>query len=118
MLGLLAVQVATGLIADDEIATTGPLNKFVSSATGLALTSWHKNWGRWLIVALVTLHVLAVLFYLIGRKRNLIRPMLNGDKALPPGVPSATDSLATRGLALLLVALCGLGVGWLVKLGA
>jgi len=118
LLALLAVQVGTGLFADDEIATTGPLNKFVSSATGLALTSWHKSWGRWLIVALIVLHIAAILFYLLRRKRNLIVPMLNGDKQLHPSVPAAADSLATRALALVLVALCGLGVSWLVGLGS
>jgi cytochrome b len=35
LLLLLAVQVGTGLVADDEIANQGPLNRFVSGATGL-----------------------------------------------------------------------------------
>ena len=46
LLGILALQVATGLIADDEIATTGPLIKYVSSATSSLATSWHKNYGQ------------------------------------------------------------------------
>lgn len=35
MLVFLLAQVATSLIGDDETAFTGPLNKFVSTATGL-----------------------------------------------------------------------------------
>ena len=41
MLAILGVQVATGLVGDDEIANVGPLNKFVATATGLAATGWH-----------------------------------------------------------------------------
>jgi cytochrome b len=111
---LLCAQVATGLFADDEIATTGPLNKFVASATGLALTRWHKGWGQWLIIVLVLLHVAAIVFYLVRHRRNLIQPMWNGDKALPAHVPASADGGAARLLALVLVLLCGSGVAWLV----
>ena len=117
LLGILALQVGTGLFADDEIANTGPLIKFVSGATSSRLTAWHKGWGQWLIITLIVLHVAAILFYLLRRRRNLVRPMLIGDKPLPPGVPPAADHWRVRGLALLLVALCGAGVAWLVSLG-
>ena len=43
--------------------------------------------------------------------------MLTGDKLLDAAVPASADSLATRALAALLVALCGGGVAWLVSLG-
>ena len=118
LLAILAAQVGTGLFADDEIATTGPLIKFVSGSTSLALTHWHKTWGQWLIITLVLLHVIAVTVYLVHKKRNLIRPMLVGDKLLPATVPAAADSAATRLLALVLAALCAVGVGWLISLGA
>jgi cytochrome b len=117
LLAILAVQVGTGLFADDEIATTGPLNKFVSSATGLSLTAWHKGWGQWLIIALVVLHIAAIVFYLVGRKNNLVRPMLTGDKALPIAAPASADGAIHRVIAAALVALCGAGVAWLVSLG-
>jgi cytochrome b len=117
LLGILALQVGTGLFADDEIANTGPLIKFVSGATSSRLTSWHAGWGQWLIITLIVLHVGAIVFYLVRRQRNLVRPMLVGDKALPSGVPATADHWRVRGLALLLVTLCGLGVAWLVSLG-
>jgi cytochrome b len=117
LIALLCAQVGTGLFADDEIATTGPLNKFVASATGLALTRWHKGWGQWLIITLVLLHIGAVVFYLARHRRNLIRPMWSGDKTLPGHVPASADGSAARVLALVLVALCGGGVAWLVSSG-
>lgn len=117
LLAVLAVQVGTGLVSDDEIANLGPLNRFVDSATGLAATAWHKTWGQWLLLGLVGLHVAAIVFYLVARKTNLVRPMLSGDKPLPADTPAAADSPLTRALALALAALVGAGVAWVVSLG-
>lgn len=116
LLGLLAAQVGSGLFADDEIASAGPLVKFVSGATSSLLTSWHKSFGQWLIIVLVLLHVAAIVAYRLRRGRDLVTPMLLGDKWLPPGVPGSADTMATRVLALMLLALCAAGVTWLVML--
>jgi cytochrome b len=117
LLTILCLQVGTGLVADDEISNTGPLIKFVSSATSATMTWWHKTWGQWLIIAMVLLHVSAIVFYLVRKKHNLVGPMISGDKALPPGVPASVDHGGARGVALMLVALCAAVVGWLVSLG-
>lgn len=117
LLGFLALQVATGLVADDEIASVGPLNRFVSSSAADQATHWHKNYGQWVLLTLVALHVLAVLYYLLARRKNLLRPMIVGDKALPPGTPAATDNAMTRLLALVLAALCLGGAAWVASLG-
>lgn len=117
LLAVLAAQVGSGLVADDEIASTGPLIKFVSGSTSLLLTKWHKTFGQWLIIGLVLLHVAAIAYYLLKKKRNLVRPMWVGDKALPPSVPASRDHGLTRGLAAVLFALCAGGVAWLVSLG-
>jgi cytochrome b len=117
LLAILAMQVATGLVADDEIANIGPLNRFVSGSTVLSATGWHKGYGSYIIFALIGLHVAAILFYLVKSKINLVGPMLGGDKLLPPDVPAATDTLATRALAALLL-LAALGfAGWVFSLG-
>jgi len=117
LLLLLAAQVGTGLFADDEIATTGPLNKFVSGKTAGTLTSWHTTFGQWLIVTLVVLHVAAVVFYLVRRRQNLIRPMLSGDKQLGGAVPASVDTARSRLVALVLFAAAAGVVTWLVGLG-
>jgi cytochrome b len=105
LLGLLAVQVSTGLVADDEIANTGPLIRFVESATSLAATSWHKSWGQWLLLGLVGLHVLAIVAYRLVHRRDLVTPMLVGDKVLPPEVPASADHAGRWGLALVALSL-------------
>jgi cytochrome b len=115
VLGVLALQVATGLVADDEIASVGPLNRFVASGVAASATSWHKSAGQWIVLGLVALHIAAVLFYLLARKKNLVRPMLTGDKSLPPATPASADTAITRLLALA-AATAGLGVAWWVSL--
>jgi cytochrome b len=116
LLALLALQVATGLVADDEIATTGPLNRFVESATALRATGWHEGFGQYLIIAMVLLHIGAVLFYL-SRRRNLIGPMWHGDKTAARGTPASADGAAQRTMAALLVA-AALGLSWwIARLG-
>jgi cytochrome b len=118
LLAVLLVQVGTGLVADDEISNTGPLIRFVSGATSSAATSWHKGYGQWIIIGLVVLHVLAVVFYLVKKRQNLVGPMLSGDKSLPEGAPASGDGPAARGLAAALMAACAGGVAWLVSLGS
>ena len=117
LLALLAAQVGTGLFADDEIANAGPLIKFVSGATSLALTKWHKLFGQWLIIGLIVLHVAAIVFYVVRKKHDLLRPMIGGDKSLTADVPASVDNGRTRSLALVLVALCAGLVTWIVSLG-
>lgn len=116
LITLLLVQVGTGLISDDEIATTGPLNRYVASATGLLATGWHKGWGQWILLGLVTLHIVAIVVYKL-RGKNLVTPMITGDKPLPANVPAARDSLASRGLAAVVLAACAAMAVWIARQG-
>lgn len=116
MLAFLLAQIATGLIGDDEISFTGPLNRFVDSSQGLAATWYHKQIGQWVILALVLLHIAAVLYYL-WKKNNLIAPMLHGDKPLAATAMASRDDTASRLAALVVLGVCAGLVTWLVKLG-
>jgi cytochrome b len=117
LLVFLVLQVATGLVSYDEIVQIGgPLNRFVSDTTAGRALWYHKEVGQWVVISLVVLHVGAVLFYLLGKKRNLIAPMWHGDKPLPDGTLAAADSLSSRLLALALAGLCAGLVGWVVAL--
>ncbi len=116
LLALLALQVGTGLIGDDEIANVGPLNRFVATATGLAATGWHKGWGQWLILGAVALHLAAIAAY-SWRGRGLVGAMIGGDKHLPPDTPASADGATSRLLALVLLALCAIGVWAVVNAG-
>ena len=106
MLALL-IQVVTGLFANDDIITEGPLYLWVSKPVSDWLTHVHRI-NRFLIVALVATHISAVLFYLWGKGENLIKPMISGKKdwrgdySLSPDTPVwlAPAILAATGLLL------------------
>jgi len=118
LIALLVAQVGTGLFADDEIASTGPLVRFVSEATSHALSRWHRGSGQWLIVALVALHVGAILYYRLLKKRDLVRPMLTGDKRLAVAAPPSVDNARSRTLALALLLACAGVAAWVASLGS
>lgn len=116
LLAFLLAQAGTGLFSDDEISFTGPLNRFVSSARGLAATWYHKEVGQRVLIALVILHVAAIAYYL-WKKDNLVGPMVAGDKQLAHAARSSRDDTRTRLAALAILAACALGVAWVASLG-
>jgi cytochrome b len=115
MLAVLLAQVGTGLVSDNEEAFTGPLNRFVSNATGLAATWYHEAIGQWLIVVLLALHIGAILFYLLRKRENLVRPMVGGDKPARPGTAASADGAVQRLIALAVFAACATAVWWVVR---
>jgi len=117
MLFFLLAQVGTGLLSDDEIAFAGPLTRFVSNASVGLATNYHKNIGKWILLALVLLHIAAIVFYL-WRKHKLIGAMLHGDKELVARVPPSRDDTASRLAALVVLLLCGGVVYWVSSLAA
>ena len=64
---------------NDDIATEGPLYKWVSKAASDRLTSIH-HLNHDVVIIIVAIHVAAVLFHLIYKKENLILPMITGIK--------------------------------------
>jgi cytochrome b len=107
----LLIQVATGLFANDDIITEGPLYLWVSKPVSDWLTRVHRL-NRFVVVMLVATHVSAVLFYLWGKRENLIKPMITGTKhwsgdGSPPPV-------APIWLAALIIAVAGLLLYFLI----
>ena len=117
LLLVLLMQVSSGLFSDDEIAFAGPLTALVSSDWVSALTSYHKNIGKFLVVGLVVLHLLAIAYYRWARKTDLVRPMVTGDKRLTHATRSSRDTGSSRLAALVLLLLCATLVNRLVALG-
>jgi len=78
---LLAVgfQAVTGLFANDAIAFRGPLYPMAGADLSDWFTGWHRR-GEWVLYGLVTLHVLAILYYVLIRRDDLITPMITGRK--------------------------------------
>ncbi len=114
---VLLAQVGSGLFADDEIAFTGPLAALVSGDWVSQATRYHKDVGKLLLIALVALHLGAMVFYKLVKKQNLVGPMIGGDKSVSLSVPASADNLRTRLLALVVLALCAAAVYGIVSLG-
>ncbi len=93
LLLLLATQAVLGLFSNDEIATTGPLARYVSDATSITLMGRHRIIGN-VLLALVGIHIAAVLFHVVVKKEGLIRAMFSGKKELPPHL--ASEAHASR----------------------
>lgn len=98
MLASLLTQAVTGLFANDDIMMEGPLAKHVSGDTSAFATQIHDV-NSIVLLSLIAMHLLAVLFYLFGKKQNLIGPMLTGRKrvageaaAFSPGSSSPGSS--------------------------
>lgn len=118
MLVFLIAQVSTGVFSDDEIAAVGPFAKFVSNATVSAATSYHTSIGKYIVIALIVLHLAAIAYYALGRQENLVRPMVNGDKVLHDiGMAGSRDDAASRVAAVVVLLACASLVAWGVSLG-
>lgn len=116
-LGILALQVGSGLIIDDEIAFVGPLNALAPAEWVSWASGWHRSGGKVLLLAWMAIHIAAIVFYAVIQHHNLVKPMLTGDKELPIDTPSSRDDLVTRGWALVLLAACVVLGIWLWQLG-
>jgi cytochrome b len=79
MLTSLLVQAVSGLFADDEIMTTGPLWKYVSNDVASTFGAIHEA-NALVLLTLICIHMGAILFYLVKKKDNLIVPMFSGVK--------------------------------------
>ena len=80
MLLLIGIQVTTGLFATDGDFYEGPLNNLVSGRTGREITDIHyANFN--VLAIMIAIHIVAIFFYLLYKRENLIWPMFTGTKA-------------------------------------
>ena len=111
MLGLIGVQITSGLFADDDILYTGPYQSAVSEATVKWFTNLHHSNVDYLL-AMIVLHLLAIGFYQFARGQRLTRAMITGRKpiaefAANPPIPHTAwlRGLVVFAIAVALVAL-------------
>lgn len=119
MLGILLLQVLTGLPSNDDVAFRGPYNVLVSKDIELLAIYLHKRL-IWVLALLVLLHVAAVAYYTKIKGENLVKPMLTGLKELPPsasGHATPVPEAKHGGFAPLILALCVAGIAAWLALG-
>jgi cytochrome b len=115
MLLLLLLQIGTGLFSVDiDGLESGPLSYLVSFDQGRAAAEMHEL-SFTVLQIVVAIHVLAVLFYLVVRKRNLVRPMFTGyDRQ----IDNPAGALVSAGLGRFLIAAAiGIGLAWWTAIG-
>ena len=103
MLLAMGTQVTLGLFATDlDGLESGPLSHLVSFDAGRAFAQAHEL-SFDVLIALVALHVVAVLFYLFYDRNNLVSAMLSGRKRIggaPAGMVPAPAWRLWTGVAL------------------
>lgn len=92
LLGLGTLQVTSGLFSNDDIAFQGPLAALVSAGWSDHAGSLHQRLS-WLLFATIALHLAAIAWYRLAKRRDLVTPMITGveetsgratDGAAPP----------------------------------
>jgi len=101
---VLAVQATTGLFANDEIANAGPFYGWITQQTSNRLTSFHAINSK-VLLGLIVLHLAAVAWYDVVRRRGLVRAFWTGRKAGAQGIDSSRGLRAVLILLALIVAL-------------
>jgi cytochrome b len=92
LLVLLLTQVGLGLFAVDiDGIESGPLSNLVSFETGRLLAKRHAILFD-VLLAMMALHVVAICFYLLVKRDDLVRPMIVGTKYL--SVDRCDDSIS------------------------
>lgn len=113
---LLAVgtQAGLGLFASDtSYVSSGPLSNLVDYETSEDITDLHEDFFN-VLLAVIGLHLAAIIFYLVGKRINLIGPMITGRRKAvnvegpPAGIAQISLLRLAIGIAL------AVGVVWFI----
>lgn len=116
LLLLLVIQIGSGLLAVDiDGIESGPLSYLVDFDQGRVAAAIHHT-SFTVLQVLVVVHVLAILFYLVVRRKNLIWAMIIGTQPISEG---QSEGVARAPLWRLAVAiLVAAAAAWWISGGA
>ena len=77
MLTLVSIQIATGLLCDDEIMLSGPLSQYFSQTT-ISISNQIHAINAKLLIVFIGVHTMAIFWYQIIKRIDLITPMITG----------------------------------------
>lgn len=116
LLGLMSAQLVSGLFTQDvDGIESGPLTHYVSYDQADAARGWHGLIFN-LLLAMIALHLCAILFYALVRRDNLVGPMITGRKRWKAATPAAPAHAPLWRIVVGAV-LAG-GIAWWVSKGA
>lgn len=117
MLAAVLFQTATGLFAADgnTFINNGYLNGWIGADAGETVRAVHIRFSR-LLAALAVLHIAAVLFYRVAKKRNLVTPMITG-RQTQASADAVRPRFAGRSAfcAAALIAAASVALVWLLR---
>jgi cytochrome b len=88
MLLLTVIVVVAGLFAVDiDGIDSGPLSHLVSFDQGRSASEIHELAFN-LLLAVIAIHILAIIFYLVVKRRNLVGPMVTGFQRISDASPA------------------------------
>lgn len=102
----LALQVSSGLFSDDDIATAGPLTALVSKQVVDTATFYHTAVGKYILLGLIVLHLLAITYYSYIKRKPLVKAMFTGDRLAEEATLSSSDGPVDRLRAAVLLLGC------------
>ena len=112
LLAMTALQVGLGLFASDEDGLeSGPLAHLVDGDTAEEIAELHEAAFN-VLAALIAIHVAAILYYALVRRKNLVGPMVTGRTEAPAGTAPMRPGGALR---FLLAAAVAFGAMWWVS---
>jgi cytochrome b len=117
MMLVIGFQLVSGLLSNNDLGFSGVLSDYVSKEMSDTFTQLHSiNFE--ILVGSIWLHLVAVFFYVLVKKDNLIKTLLTGKKQLTKPLNQAAESAlyfapVRLGVICLLVA-CGF-VYWLYQ---
>jgi cytochrome b len=79
IIACILVQGFSGLFCDDDVFTAGPLRHLVSDNVTSIFNQVHTLNAK-ILVGLLCTHVLAIFWYLLVKRENLIKAMITGKK--------------------------------------
>ncbi len=90
MLIALSTQVITGLGSEDDgLFSAGPLAEYLDSGMVLKMTAIHHYSSR-AVMALIVIHIAAILFYRLWKHEDLVTAMVTGWKTVRDRSPDDT----------------------------
>lgn len=112
MILVLTAQVGLGLFAsDDDGEVFGPLSLWLDEDTVETITELHETLFNVLLV-LIALHIAAILYYALVKRKNLVGPMLSGRGDAPEGVEGMRRAPVWRLGAALAITLGATALLW------
>ncbi len=114
MLAAVLFQAATGLFANDEIASAGPFYGWIAPGTSNRISSLHEANSN-LVLGLVVLHLCAIAWYARVAGRPLVRAMFTGKKPASEVPPDEAIDDSQTLLALAVVVALAIALALAVR---